>query len=96
MADTVLLALAGAVVLQFVLGMFAYVDANRRELADPGVYFYGITIPIVGFVVLAAYLARREELPTLDLSPPTATETADEAVWTVEVRGLRRLPRRLA
>lgn len=96
MADVVLVALAGVVVLQYVLGLFAYVDANRRKLDDPGVYFYGITIPVAGFFVLGAYLARREELPTRDLTPPTATETAGEAVWTIENRGLRRLPRRLA
>jgi len=96
MAETIPLAIAGVGLLQFVLGIVAYVDANRRELDYPVAYFYGISIPLVGFFVLAAYLSRREELPTRDLAPPTVTETAGDAVWTIENRGLRRLPRRLA
>jgi hypothetical protein len=96
MADMIFIALAGVVILQFVLGIFAHMDANRRKLDHPVLYFYGISIPLVGFLVLAAYLSRREELPTWNLSPPSATETADDAVWTIENRGLRRLPRRLA
>jgi|GEM_PF-2917311 len=96
MAERVLVVLAGAVALQFVLGILVYVDANRRELDNSGAYWYGASIPVVGYVVLAAYLSHREELPTRDLSPPAATETAGEAVWTIENRGLRRLPRRLA
>lgn len=95
MADTIPLGIAGVVLLQFVLGGFVYMDANRRELDYSGLYFYGVSIPLVGFLILAAYLSRRKELPTRDFAPPTTTETAGEAVWTIENRGLRRLPRRL-
>ncbi|EMA44000.1 hypothetical protein [Halococcus saccharolyticus] len=95
MADTILLGIAGVVIFQFILGLFIYMDANRRELDHSGMYFYGVSIPIVGFLILAAYLSRREELPTQDFAPPTATETATDGVWTIENRGLRRLPRRL-
>lgn len=96
MADTILLLIAGTVIFQFVVGLYAYVDANRRSLEYPELYFYGISMPLVGFLVLGVYLTRREELPTQDLSAPESTEAADDAVWTVETRGLRRLPRRLA
>lgn len=96
MADAILLLLAGTVVFQFVVGLFAYVDANRRSLEHPELYFYGISMPLVGFLVLAVYLSRRNELPTQDLSAPDSAGAVDDAVWTVETRGLRRLPRRLA
>lgn len=96
MADQLLLLLASAVLVQFVLGLFTFWDANRRGLEHPQAYFYGVTIPLLGVVVFAVYLARRDGLPTADLSPPSDSETADHVVWTVENRGLRRLPRRLS
>lgn len=96
MADTIPLGIAGVGVFQFILGILIYMDANRRELDYPILYFYGVSIPLVGFLILVAYLSRREELPTRDLSLPSATETAGEAVWTIENRGIRQLLRRLA
>lgn len=96
MADQLVLLLSSAVLLQFVLALFTFWDANRRDLEHSPAYFYGVTIPLLGVLVFAVYLARRDELPTADLSPPTASETTDEFVWTVEHRGLRRLPQRLS
>lgn len=96
MVEWVLVAAAGVVFFQFLLGIFVHVDANRRDLEHLGLYFYGVSVPLVGLLIAGVYFSRRGELPTQDLSVPTATETDGAVTWTVEHRGLRRLPLRLA
>lgn len=96
MVEPVLVVAAGVVLFQFLLGIVVHIDANRRDLEHLGLYFYGVSIPLVGLLIAGVYLSRREELPMQDLSVPTAAETDGAVTWSVEHRGLRRLPLRLA
>jgi hypothetical protein len=41
-----------------------YVDARRRRLEHPEVYWLGILVPAAGFVVILYYLSERKDLPT--------------------------------
>lgn len=96
MTAWMLVGAAGVVLFQILLGMYVHVDANRRNLDQLGLYFYGVSMPLVGLLIAVAYFARRDQLPTQDLSVPTAAEPDGTVTWTVEHRGLRRLPFRLA
>jgi hypothetical protein len=96
MTEWVLVGAAGVVFFQILLGIFVHIDANRRDLDYLGLYFYGVSMPLVGLLIAGAYFSQRDELPTQDLSVPTAAEADGAVTWTVEHRGLRRLPLRLA
>lgn len=96
MTEWVLVGAASVVFFHILLGVFVHVDANRRNLEDLGLYFYGVSMPLVGLLIAGVYFSQRDELPTQDLSVPTAAETDGAVTWTVEHRGFRRLPLRLA
>ncbi|WP_394740256.1 hypothetical protein [Natronococcus roseus] len=51
------------IVLQVPAAILVYLDAKRLNAENPLVYFYGILVPAAGFVVVPAYLSKREELP---------------------------------
>lgn len=96
MLERILLAAAGLELLQFLLALIVHVNATRRNLAVPVVYVYGVLLPLVGLLIAGVYFSRREQLPTQEPAVGTAAETDGAVTWTVEHRGLRRLPLRLA
>jgi len=91
------LTVIGTMVLaQFALGLAIFVDASRRNLKHAVGYFFGALIPLLGLVVGLVYVSRRSALPSQTAPGPDAVDPSDERAWTVRVRSLWRLPRRLA
>ncbi len=95
-APSVASILVVVLIVQLILAVGVLIDANRRELTHPLGYAYGVSVPLAGYLVFAAYLTRRRELPPNAAHPQTHSEPESEFVWTIENRGLRRLPWRLA
>lgn len=95
MLERILVVAAVLELVQFLSGIFIHADATRRQLERPVTYVYGALFPLVGLLVAGVYLSRRDEFPTHEPAVPTTAETGDTVTWTVEHRGLRRLPLRL-
>ncbi|QCC47324.1 hypothetical protein [Halobellus limi] len=66
MTEPVILLLVGALLLQLPLGVVMYFDAKRLGLKDPEVYWLGVVVPTVGFVVILYYFSERKDLPKKD------------------------------
>ncbi len=107
MSDAVLIAVAAVVGLQFPAALLVRLDAGRLDLERPNRYPAAVaTILLFGWVVLASYLARRDELPRADetsgVDPPAGGHRTDgpRLVWAVDPEGpawpLRRLRRWVA
>ncbi|WP_330631551.1 hypothetical protein [Halocatena halophila] len=95
-APSVSAILVVVLIVQLILAVGVLMDANRRQLTHPLGYAYGVSVPLAGYLVFAAYLTRRTELPANAAHSQTHSEPKSEFVWTIENRGLRRLPWRLA
>jgi hypothetical protein len=102
MADPLLVAAAGFVGLQFPVAVLVWLDARRLNLERPGRYPVAIaTVLLFGWLVLAAYIERRDELPRADErvsveAPATEGWNADgRLVYAVDLGGVARFPRRL-
>ena len=63
MTEPVLLLLVGLTLVQLPLGVLLYFDAKRLNLKDPELYWLGVVVPTVGFVVILYYLSERKNLP---------------------------------
>jgi len=66
MTEPVILLLVGALLVQLPLGVVMYFDAKRLGLKDPEVYWLGVVVPTVGFVVILYYVSERKNLPKKD------------------------------
>lgn len=63
MREPVMLLLVGALLIQLPLGVVMYFDAKRLNLKNPEVYWLGVVVPTVGFVVILYYFSERRSLP---------------------------------
>jgi hypothetical protein len=95
MLAQILVVAGGVELVQFLVAVAIHADTTRRQLDTPAVYVFGALLPLVGLVVAGAYFFRREQLPKQESTVPNATGTDGELTWTIEHRGLRRLPLRL-
>lgn len=73
MTGVILATLIAFVLVQYPLGRLVGLDARRLGIKNPGAYEYGTMQPLVGYVVLAAYVWEREELS----KPERATASND-------------------
>lgn len=102
MNDALLVAGAAFVGLQFPAAALVWLDARRLNLERPHLYPVAIaTVLLFGWLVVAAYIHRRDELSRADdretvEAPRTEGWDADDRlVWTVELGGAAGLVRRL-
>ena len=63
MTEPVILLLVGVTLIQLPLGVVLYFDAKRLNLKDPELYWLGVVVPTVGFVVILYYVSERKNLP---------------------------------
>ncbi|WP_416839404.1 hypothetical protein [Haloferax sp. DFSO52] len=63
MAELVAFALVGVLLVQFPIALFMYFDAKRLNLENPQKYWFGVTVPAAGFVVILYYFSARKDLP---------------------------------
>ncbi|MDQ2050079.1 hypothetical protein RBH26_06235 [Natronolimnohabitans sp. A-GB9] len=61
--ESAALLLVAALVAQVPISILVYLDARRLELENSSMYYYGIVVPLAGFLVVAVYLSKRTELP---------------------------------
>jgi hypothetical protein len=73
------------VLLQVALAAYVFYDAHRRQLANAIQYVYGVTVPLVGFVVFRAYLDRRDEEQTRDPGEVRVEQPDTGLAWRVRV-----------
>jgi hypothetical protein len=66
MPDAVPALLVGVLLAQLPIALWVAVDARRRNLRTPEMYWLGIVVPAAGFVVILYYFSARERLPTRD------------------------------
>ena len=102
MSGSLLAALAAFVGLQFPAAALVWLDARRRNLERPYLYPAAIaTVLLFGWLVLAAYIDGREQLPRADepevIEAPVTErwDGDDRLMWTVELGGVTGLARRL-
>ena len=102
MSGSLLAALAAFVGLQFPAAALVWLDARRRNLERPCLYPAAIaTVLLFGWLVLAAYIDRREQLPRADepevIEAPVTEgwDGDDRLMWTAELGGATGLARRL-
>lgn len=63
MTNVVIGLLAGALIIQFPIGILMYIDARRLDLKNPQMYWLGVIVPAAGFVVILYYFSERKSLP---------------------------------
>lgn len=74
MDPLIYLVLAAAVFLQIPASAVIYFDAKKRKLKHPGRYELGVLVPVGGLGIVAAYLYKRRELPTVSPDAPQTVE----------------------
>lgn len=87
--------LFGVAVLQIVLATLVWYDARRRSLEHGFKYWYGVMIPVAGFLVCVAYLHRRDQEPQRERTTPTVDQPDAGMAWRVRLPDPHGLPRRL-
>jgi len=70
MAEPVMLLLVGVMLVQLPLGVVMYFDAKRLDLKDPELYWLGVVVPTVGFIVILYYFSERRNLPKHESDAP--------------------------
>ena len=63
MTEPVILLLVGVTLIQLPIGVVLYFDAKRLNLKDPELYWLGVIVPTLGFVVILYYVSERKNLP---------------------------------
>ncbi|WP_411963137.1 hypothetical protein [Haloferax sp. YSMS24] len=58
--------LVGVLFVQLPLALVMYLDAKRLNLKNPQKYWFGVTVPAAGFVVILYYFSARKDLPKKD------------------------------
>ncbi|AGB38818.1 hypothetical protein [Natronococcus occultus] len=74
MDPTVYLVFAVVFFLQIPTSAVVYFDAKKRKLKHPGWYELGVLVPLGGLGIVAAYLYKRRDLPTVSSDTPQTAE----------------------
>jgi len=69
MPDAVPALFVGALLAQLPIAVLVALDARRRNLRNPEMYWLGIVVPAAGFVVILYYVSARDSLPTQEPDP---------------------------